>query len=149
MINTKINEMIMGAMKSKDAVGTQVFKLIKAEMLKAEKEKGFDGWTDVSEAKLLMKMVAQRNDSIEQYTKANRIELAESEKKELEYINALIPKQPTEEEVIAYAQEVIDVMKSNGEEISMKVMKSVLTKVQEKYSMANGKIVSQVVKNNI
>lgn len=149
MLNTEINELIMSAMKAKDVVGTQVYKLIKAEFLKAEKEKDFKGWNEAAEIKILMKMAAQRNDSIDQYNKAGRTDLAEVEKNELNYINRFIPKQPTDEEVKAYTQEVINDMKSKDMEVSMKNMKYVLGEVQKKYSMANGKVVSQVLKNNI
>lgn len=149
MLNTEINELIMSAMKAKDVVGTQVYKLIKAEFLKAEKEKDFKGWNEAAEIKILMKMAAQRNDSIDQYNKAGRTDLAEVEKNELNYINRFIPKQPTDEEVKAYTQKVINDMKSKNMEISMKNMKYVLGEVQKKFSMANGKLVSQVLKNNI
>ena len=149
MLNTEINELIMSAMKAKDMVGTQVYKLIKAEFLKAEKEKDFKGWNEAVEIKILMKMAAQRNDSIDQYNKAGRTDLAEVEKNELNYINRFIPKQPTDEEVKAYTQEIINDMKSKNMEISMKNMKYVLGEVQKKFSMANGKLVSQVLKNNI
>lgn len=149
MLNTEINELIMSAMKAKDVVGTQVYKLIKAEFLKAEKEKDFKGWNEAAEIKILMKMAAQRNDSIDQYNKAGRTDLAEAEKNELNYINRFIPKQPTDEEVKAYTQEIINDMKSKNMEISMKNMKYVLGEVQKKFSMANGKVVSQVLKNNI
>lgn len=149
MLNTEINELIMSAMKAKDVVGTQVYKLIKAEFLKAEKEKDFKGWNEAAEIKILMKMAAQRNDSIDQYNKAGRTDLAEVEKNELSYISRFIPKQPTDEEVKAYTQEVINDMKSKNMEISMKNMKYVLGEVQKKFSMANGKLVSQVLKNNI
>lgn len=149
MLNTEINELIMSAMKAKDVVATQVYKLIKAEFLKAEKEKNFNGWNEADEIKILMKMAAQRNDSITQYTKVGRTDLAEAEKNELEYINKFIPKQPTDEEVKAYTQEIINDMKSKDMEVSMKNMKYVLQEVQKKYSMANGKIVSQVLKENL
>lgn len=149
MLNTEINELIMSAMKAKDVVGTQVYKLIKAEFLKAEKEKDFKGWNEAAEIKILMKMAAQRNDSIDQYNKAGRTDLAEVEKNELMYINKFIPKQPTDEEVKAYTQEIINDMKSKNMEISMKNMKYVLGEIQKKFSMANGKLVSQVLKNNI
>lgn len=149
MLNTEINELIMSAMKAKDVVGTQVYKLIKAEFLKAEKEKDFKGWNEAAEIKILMKMAAQRNDSIDQYNKAGRTDLAEVEKNELMCINKFIPKQPTDEEVKAYTQEIINDMKSKNMEISMKNMKYVLGEIQKKFSMANGKLVSQVLKNNI
>ena len=148
MMHEKIEGLLHNARKANDKVGVQVLSLIKAELTNREKEVGFKGWDDNSETKVLMKMAAQRKDSIEQYTAGGRPELAKAEQAELDYLEQFIPKQPTEEEVAAYTQEVIDAMKANGEEISMKIMKNVLTKVQEKYSMANGKIVSQVVKAN-
>lgn len=148
MIHEKIEGLLQNARKANDKVGVQVLSLIKTELTNREKEDGFKGWDDNSETKVLMKMAAQRKDSIEQYTAGGRPELAKAEQAELDYLEQFIPKQPTEEEVAAYTQEVIDAMKTNGEEISMKIMKNVLTKVQEKYSMANGKIVSQVVKAN-
>lgn len=148
MIHEKIEGLLQNARKANNKVGVQVLSLIKAEFTNREKEAGFKGWNDDSEVKVLMKMAAQRKDSIEQYTAGGRPELANAEQAELDYLEQFIPKQPTEEEVIEYTQKVIDAMKNNGEEISMKIMKNVLTKVQEKYSMANGKIVSQVVKAN-
>ena len=148
MIHEKIEGLLQNARKAHNKVGVQVLSLIKAEFTNREKEAGFKGWNDDSEVKVLMKMAAQRKDSIEQYTAGGRPELANAEQAELDYLEQFIPKQPTEEEVIEYTQKVIDAMKNNGEEISMKIMKNVLTKVQEKYSMANGKIVSQVVKAN-
>lgn len=148
MIHEKIEGLLHNARKANDKVGVQVLSLIKTELTNREKEAGFKGWDDNSETKVLMKMAAQRKDSIKQYTAGGRPELAKAEQAELDYLKQFIPKQPTEEEVAAYTQEVIDDMKANGEEISMKIMKNVLNKVQEKYSMANGKIVSQVVKAN-
>ena len=148
MIHEKIEGLLHNTRKANDKVGVQVLSLIKTELTNREKEAGFKGWNDNYEIKVLMKMVAQRKDSIEQYTAGGRPELAKAEQAELDYLEQFIPKQPTEEEVAAYTQEVIDAMKANGEEISMKIMKNVLTKVQEKYSMVNGKIVSQVVKAN-
>lgn len=149
MLNTKINELIKNAMKTKDEIAVQVLRLIKAEFLKAEKEKSFKGWDDVSEVKILMKMTAQRKDSIEQYKMGGREDLAFKEQEELDYLEKFLPKQPSEEEITYYTQEIINEMKDNGEVITMKLMKNILSKVQLKYSTANGKIVSQIVKNNI
>lgn len=148
MIHEKIEVLLQNARKANDKVGVQVLSLIKTELTNREKEVGFKGWDDDSETKILLKMSAQRKDSINQYTECGRSDLVIAEQAELDYLEQFIPKQPTEEEIAAYTQEIVDTMKKNGEEISMKIMKSVLAKVQEKYSMANGKVVSQVVKAN-
>lgn len=149
MINTKINDLIRNAMKTKNGIAVQVLRLIKAELLKAEKEITFKGWNDISEVKILMKMIGQHKDSIEQYKMGGREDLASKEQEELDYLEKFIPKQPSEEEITSYTQEIINEMKDNGEVITMKLMKNILSKVQLKYSTANGKIVSQIVKSNI
>ena len=145
-----INKYIAEAMKAKDREKLSTLKLIKAELVKAEK----DGITldDAKEAKILMKMVDQRKESISQYIKGGRNDLAEAEQKEIDVIKEYIPEQPTDEEIEAYTNDVINnyvIEKGDGYQVSMKDMKAILSIVQEKYPMANGKIVSNVLKNKI
>ena len=145
-----INKHIAEAMKAKDREKLSTLKLIKAELVKAEK----DGITldDAKEAKILMKMVDQRKESISQYIKGGRNDLAEAEQKEIDVIKEYIPEQPTDEEIEAYTNDAINnyvIEKGDDYQVSMKDMKSILSIVQEKYPMANGKIVSNVLKNKI
>jgi uncharacterized protein YqeY len=145
-----INKYIAEAMKAKDREKLSTLKLIKAELVKAEK----DGITldDAKEAKILMKMVDQRKESISQYIKGGRNDLAEAEQKEIDVIKEYIPEQPTDEEIEAYTNDAINnyvIEKGDDYQVSMKDMKTILSIVQEKYPMANGKIVSNVLKNKI
>lgn len=145
-----INKYIAEAMKAKDREKLSTLKLIKAELVKAEK----DGITldDAKEAKILMKMVDQRKESISQYIKGGRNDLAEAEQKEIDVIKEYIPEQPTDEEIEAYTNDTINnyvIEKGDDYQVSMKDMKAILSIVQEKYPMANGKIVSNVLKNKI
>ena len=145
-----INKYIAEAMKAKDREKLSTLKLIKAELVKAEK----DGITldDAKEAKILMTMVDQRKESISQYIKGGRNDLAEAEQKEIDVIKEYIPEQPTDEEIEAYTNDAINnyvIEKGDDYQVSMKDMKSILSIVQEKYPMANGKIVSNVLKNKI
>lgn len=145
-----INKYIAEAMKAKDREKLSTLKLIKAELVKAEK----DGITldDAKEAKILMKMVDQRKESISQYIKGGRNDLAEAEQKEIDVIKEYIPEQPTDEEIEVYTNDAINnyvIEKGDDYQVSMKDMKSILSIVQEKYPMANGKIVSNVLKNKI
>ena len=145
-----INKYIAEAMKAKDREKLSTLKLIKAELVKAEK----DGITldDAKEAKILMKMVDQRKESISQYIKGGRNDLAEAEQKEIDVIKQYIPEQPTDEEIEAYTNDAINnyvIEKGDDYQVSMKDMKAILSIVQEKYPMANGKIVSNVLKNKI
>jgi uncharacterized protein YqeY len=146
----EINKCIAEAMKSKDKERLGTLKLIKTELVKAEK----DGIVldEAKEAKILMKMVDQRKESISQYIKGGRNDLAESEQKEIDVIKQYIPEQPTDEEIECYTKDSIKhYIEQNDSDymISMKDMKSILSMVQEKYPMANGKIVSNVLKEYI
>ena len=145
-----INKYIAEAMKKREREKLDTLKLIKAELVKAEK----DGITldDAKETKILIKMVEQRKDSISQYIKGGRNDLAEAEQKEIDIINEFIPEQPTDEDIEKYTNDAIThYIEQNDSDylISMKDMKAILSMVQEKYPMANGKIVSKVLKDRI
>ena len=146
----EINKYIAEAMKAKDREKLSTLKLIKAELVKAEK----DGIKidEAKEAKILMKMIDQRKESISHYIKGGRNDLAESEQKEIDVIKQYIPEQPSDDEIEQYTNDAINAyVEQNGLDykISMKDMKAILSMVQEKYPMANGKIVSNVLKNRI
>jgi uncharacterized protein YqeY len=145
-----INKQIAEAMKSRNRTRLDALKLIKAELVKAEK----DGVTldDAKEAKILLKMIDQRKESISQYIKGGRNDLVESEQNEIDIIKEFIPEQPTEEEIEKYTYDAIDAYVEQNDsdyQISMKDMKPILSMVQEKYPTANGKIVSKVLKEKI
>lgn len=145
-----INKYIAEAMKKREREKLDTLKLIKAELVKAEK----DGikLDDAKEAKILIKMVEQRKDSISQYIKGGRNDLAEAEQKEIDVIKEFIPEQPTDEEIEKYTNDTIThyiEQNDSDYQVSMKDMKAILSTVQEKYPMANGKIVSKVLKDRI
>ena len=144
MIYTQLNSLIAEAMKNKDNDRVNVLRLIKAELVKKEKE-GKE-LTEAIEGTVLMKMVSQREDSINQFKQANRLDLAENEQKELDIIKEYAPKQVSDEDIIAETEKVIANM---GGVVTMKDMKNILAEVQKIYPTANGKIISQVVKSHI
>ena len=140
MLNEKLNELIATAMKNKENDKVSVLRLIKTEFVKKEKD-GVE-LNEATEANILLKMMAQREDAIKQFTQANRLDLVENEQNELNILKEFAPNEASEEEIIAETERIISTM----ETVSMKDMKNILTEVQKKYPTANGKIVSQVVK---
>lgn len=142
MIYNQLNSLIAEAMKNKDNDRVNVLRLIKSELVKKEKE-GKE-LTEQIEANVLMKMVSQREDSIAQFTKANRMDLVENETKELNIIKEFAPKQVSDEDIVAETEKVISAMGT----VTMKDMKNILAEVQKTYPTANGKIISQVVKSH-
>ena len=146
-----INELIKNAMLSKDIEHLNVLKLIKAEFIKKQTEPNRKT-RDLSEEeqyKVLLKMAAQRKDSIDQYLKGGRKDLAEAEKKELDYINTFLPKEPSQEEIVEYLKSVVSDLKVKNTELSMKNLKEVMSVVKAKYPTADGGLVSKTYKDLI
>jgi uncharacterized protein YqeY len=145
-----INKEIAAAMKSRDKEKLDTLKLIKAELVKVEKS-GV-ALDETKEVNTLLKMIDQRKESITQYLKGGRSDLAEWEQKEIDIITQYIPEQPTDEEIEKCTIDTIShYIEQNGSDyqVSMKDMKPILSMVQEKYPTANGKIVSKVLKEKI
>lgn len=146
MIHDKIDEMIASALKNRETDLLNVLKLIKTEFVNAIHSKV--ELNETNEVKILLKMAAQREDSIQQYINGGRNDLAEAEKKELDIIKSYTPKQASDEEIAEYTSGVIMSYKASKEEgyaLSMKDMKPIMTFVKEKYPNANGKIVSMTL----
>lgn len=146
MLHTEIDRLIANAMKERNIELLNVLKLIKSELVKAQK----DGVTldEVSETKILLKMLSQREDSIRQYVDGGRKDLADNEQKEIDIIKQFVPEQPTDEEIEEYTRTCIStyvLTKKAGENLSMKDMKPLMNIVKEKYPSANGKIISKVL----
>lgn len=145
-----INKEIAEAMKKREKEKLDTLKLIKTELVKVEKS----GITidDAKEVSILLKMIDQRKESIAQYIKGGRNDLAELEQKEIDVIKQYLPEQPTDDEIADYTKDVIKhYIEQNDADymVSMKDMKAILSMVQEKYPTANGKIVSNVLKEYI
>ena len=144
MMYRDIDKHIADAMRTHDDVRLAVLRAIKTELVRKEKEGvSID---DTTEATVLNKMVAQREDSISQFKSANRMDLVESETKELIVLKEYAPKEVSEEDIVAETEHVIATMFSGS--VTMKEMKAILSEVQKKYPTANGKIVSQIVKSH-
>lgn len=147
----QINELIKDAMHQKNRELLNTLKLIKAEFLKKQTEpnRASKELSEDEQIKVLMKMAAAHKDSIEQYDKAGRSDLSESEKKELDVINSFLPKEATDEEVAEYTSLAVTIYKAtkdDGYVLSMKDMKGIMAIVKEKYPTANGGIVSKTLK---
>ena len=141
MIRNNIETLIAEAMKNKDAVRLSVLRLIKTEFVKAEK----DGKTidEATEAVMLTKMVAQREDSIKQFAEAKRYDLVECETAELDILKEYAPKPVSDDDIKEALQKMVD----DGLEPSMKNMKEFMSRIKIIYPTANGKVVSDFIKN--
>jgi len=142
-LKEKIIADLTDAMRAKDAGRLGTLRMVKANLMNRQIEKGGE-LTDEEVAKALQSLVKQRRDSIEQYEKAGRTELAEKEVAEIEHIEIYLPRQATAEEIVeAVAEAMADTGASSIKEMGL-VMKAVMAKLAGK--TADGKTVSEAVK---
>ncbi len=107
--------------------------------------------TDAEAGQILVTMVKQRHDSIEQFTKGNRLDLAEKEAAEIPIIESYLPKVASEADIRGAIDSVIAEMSATGQKLTPKdmgsVMKAVQAKIQATGLRADGKQVSEAVKS--
>lgn len=140
MINDKITEMLFAAIKSDEPQKVAVYRLIKNEFMKYATQLGKPEITEAVEISILQKMVKQREDSISQYESANRFDLAEEERQEMNMIKSMLPKAPSREDIEAYIKDIYP----TG--IVKKEMGGIIKKIKEELPCADGSVVASVVK---
>lgn len=142
-LNEKIIADITDAMKAKDAERLSTLRMVKANLMNRKIEKGGE-LTDEEVQKALQSLVKQRRDSIEQYEKGGRAELAAKEALEISHIEAYLPQAATPEEIErAVAEAVAETGASSIKEMGV-VMKAAQAKLLGK--TADGRLVSEAVK---
>ena len=101
-----IQEEVKTALKSGEKFRASTLRLI-VSALKLEEKNKAKALTDNEALEILTKMIKQRKDSISQFETANRMELAQKEKDEIEIIQNYLPEQLSEEELSVLIKEVI------------------------------------------
>ena len=132
-LRNQIEKKLNQALKAKDKNTYPTLRLVVSAIKDAEiagRTKGQKEISDSNITTILKKMIKQRNESCEVYKKAGRNELLENETKEIEIINAFLPKQLSEDETKKICA---DVVKSVGAS-SMKDMGKVMGALKSKHS---------------
>ena len=136
---------ITAAMKAKDADRLSVLRMVKSALMNEANKRGA-GYelTDDESAKVLNMLANQRRDSIEQYEKAGRTELADKEKSELALLQSYLPQSATTEEI---ENAVTEAVRETGA-TSIKEMGAVMKAAQAKLTgkSADGRLLSETVK---
>ena len=136
-----INKKIMEAMKAHDKVASETYKLLKAKILEFKTAKNAKEYNDAEEINLIRKMIDDRNNSAEIYKNNNRQDLANDELAQVAVLKTLLPPLPTENDIKEYLHEHYP----NG--IEKKDMGNVIKEVKATLIGADGKLVSECVKN--
>jgi uncharacterized protein YqeY len=137
---------LTASMKAQDAARTSSLRMVKAAIMNRQIEKGAQ-LDDEEVSKLLRSLVKQRRDSIEQYEKAGRQELANKEAAEIEIIEAYLPTAASREEIEAAVADAIGSTGASSMKDMGKVMKAVQVGLAGKN--ADGRLISEVVKSKL
>ncbi len=142
-LNQKIVADLTASMKAQDTPRTSTLRMVKAAMMNRQIEKGSE-LDDDDMSKLLRSLVKQRRDSVEQYEKAARQDLADKEKAEIAIIEAYLPQSASQEEIERAVAAAIQETGAASLKDMGKVMKATQSQLAGKN--ADGRLVSDIVK---
>ena len=142
----KIQKDLVNAMRAKDELRLSVLRGIKAAIKHREVEK-IRALDETESIQILQTLVKQRKESIEQFTKGNRPELAEKETKELAIIESYLPAGASEAEMNAAITKAISETGANSIKQMGAVVKAAKAALEGK--SVDGKALSDLVRDRI
>lgn len=146
MLTETLTQDLKKAMLAKDRVLTRTIRSLKAALLDKEIELRASGVAEVSDdvaLAVLQKQAKQRRDSIEQFEKADRDDLAATEREELDVIQSYLPEQLSEEEIRKEVLAVIEETEATSMKDMGRVMGTIMSRLKGK---ADGRMVQSVAK---
>lgn len=146
MLEEKMMMDFKESMKAKDQLRTQTISFLRSELkyyaINNKKEK----LDDADVISVLKKMVKQRQDSIAQFEKGQRMDLVEKENKELDILRGYLPEDLAPQELEHAIEEAIVSVGALSVKDMGKVIKEVMTLTKGR---ADGKMVSELVRKKL
>ncbi|HEQ60139.1 MAG TPA: GatB/YqeY domain-containing protein [Firmicutes bacterium] len=137
---------LTAAMKAKDAVRVEALRLIRAVVLKKQKEKGAKEVDDTVMVQLLRTMANQHRESIEQFERGSREDLVAKEQAQLAIIESYLPAPVDDQLVEQVIEGVIAQTGATGPRDIGKVMAGVMKKLKECGGLVDGGAVNAKVR---
>jgi len=145
MLKQRIQDDVKTAMKAKDKPRLATLRLITAAIKQREVDERIE-LDDTQVLGIMEKMIKQRRDSISQYEKAGRTELAEQELSEIKIIQDYMPAGLSEDEILTMINETIEATGATGMRDMGKVMGQLKPKMQGRADMGQ---VSALIKQKL
>jgi uncharacterized protein len=150
-IGEKLGKDIVTAMKAREQETLTTLRMVKSALKNKEIDKR-EPLTDAEEQSILTTMLKQRRESIEQFNKGGRPELAAKEQVEIGLIEAYMPKAASEDDLRALIAAAVEQVTAEnggtkpGQKEMGSVMKAAQAKIAASGARADGKLVSELVK---
>ena len=146
MLQEQINKDYIDALKQKNTIKSSTLNFLRAQLKNVAIEKKKDVLDDAEVIIVIKKQVKQRQDSIEQFEKGGRADLAQKERAELDILKVYLPQELSEEEILTIVRECIKEVSASSVKDMGKVMKLVISRLAGR---ADNKKVSKIVRNTL
>ena len=144
----QIQRDIVAAMKSKDEARLSTLRMVKSALQLKSVEKM--GQLDDKESQAVLNtLIKQRKESVEQFTKGGRQEMADKEAAEIAVIESYLPEAASEADIAAGVKAVIAEMGSPTMKEMGTVMRNAMAKFAASGMRVDGKVVSEMVKKEL
>ena len=140
MIQNQIDGLIKSAMLNKQASALRAYRAVKTAFMEYKTAKNAKPLDEAAEINIIRKMISAREDAIQQFEAADRLELAKAEAEEIIYLKPMLPPEASEEDVRTYAESVIT-------EKGIQNMGKYVKVLKEKFPTTDGKLISTIVKS--
>jgi len=147
-LSEQIQKDITAAMKARDEHRLSTLRMVKTALKNREIDK-MAPLEEKESQQVLSTLIKQRKDSIEQFTKGGRKELADKEAAEITLIESYMPKAASEGDIVAGVKAVIAEMGSPTMKDMGSVMKNAMARFAAAGQRVEGKIVSDAVKKEL
>jgi len=145
-LRDQFDEEIKTAMKQRETLRLSVLRMVKAAVKNQEIALGH-ALSDEEVRKVLTTLLKQRRDSVEQFQKGGRPELADKESQEIAYIEHYLPQGPSPEEIDGAINSAIQEANATSSRDIGAVMKAVMKRLDGR--PVDGKLVNQKVRERL
>lgn len=151
----EIDNLIKDALKNKQTVELKVYRNLKTDIMAFKTQKNAPEYNEASEISIIRKCATKMEDAEKQYSQAGREDLATECREELEVLKKLLPK-PVEAQDInsilagwCVRNNFVNIENESKIEIPKKSMGLAIKAMKEVFPTADGKIISEVVKQYV
>ena len=150
-----IDELIKESLKNKKTSELKVYRNLKADIMAFKTQKNAPAYDEAAELKIIQKYVTKMEDVEKQYSHAGREDLASECRDELEVLRKLLPEPVTASEIYeelrywAEKNHYINEEIASEIQIPKKEMGVVIKYIKSKLPTADGKMISEIVKENL
>ncbi|MBA9025483.1 GatB/YqeY domain-containing protein [Peribacillus huizhouensis] len=141
----RLNNDMKQAMKNKEKDKLSVIRMLKSSLQNEELKKR-EALTDDEELTVLSRELKQRKDSLQEFENAGRIDLVDKVRTEIDYVEAYMPEQLSEEEISEIVKNTIEEVNASSKTDMGRVMGALMPKVKGK---ADGSLVNKLVQQHL